>query len=160
MVYSFNRVLKKINSDGVIAIYSVLLVGISWYVYPLSNERGRGNGNENIFTSASLKVQASREALFLKQTRILHSVILGLESVLFGLFVFAIGCDQFEAIFLEMLLKQARDSKLTDGLFENQADDNFVQLFDRELAKSSSEKVDIGIAEAIINQMALHRLEK
>ena len=68
--------------------------------------------------------------------------------------------DQFEAIFLEMLLKQARDSKLSDGLFENNADDNFVQLFDQELAKSSSEKVDIGIAEAIINQMASHRLEK
>ena len=68
--------------------------------------------------------------------------------------------DQFEAIFLEMLLKQARDSKLSDGLFENNQDDNFVQLFDQELAKSSSEKVDIGIAEAIIRQMALHRLEK
>ena len=68
--------------------------------------------------------------------------------------------DQFEAIFLEMLLKQARDSKLSDGLFENNADDNFVQLFDRELAKSSSEKVDIGIAQAIINQMSVHRLEK
>ena len=68
--------------------------------------------------------------------------------------------DQFEAIFLEMLLKQARESKLSDGLFENNADDNFVQLFDRELAKSSSEKVDIGIAEAIIHQVALHRLEK
>ena len=68
--------------------------------------------------------------------------------------------DQFEAIFLEMLLKQARDSKLSDGLFENNADDNFVQLFDRELAKSSSEKVDIGIAQAIINQMSVHRLAK
>ena len=68
--------------------------------------------------------------------------------------------DQFEAIFLEMLLKQARDSKLSEGLFENKADDNFVQLFDRELSKSSSEKVDIGIAEAIINQMAVHGLKK
>ena len=68
--------------------------------------------------------------------------------------------DQFEAIFLEMLLKQARDSKLSDGLFDNNADDNFVQLFDRELAKNSSEKVDIGIAQAIINQMSVHRLEK
>ena len=27
--------------------------------------------------------------------------------------------DQFEAIFLDMLLKQARDSKLSEGLFEN-----------------------------------------
>ena len=68
--------------------------------------------------------------------------------------------DQFEAIFLEMLLKQARESKLSDGLFENNADDNFVQLFDQQLAKTSSESVDIGIAEAIINQMAVHRLEK
>ena len=68
--------------------------------------------------------------------------------------------DQFEAIFLEMLLKQARDSKLSDGLFENNQDDNFVKLFDQELAKSSSEKVDIGIAEAIIKQMAVHGLPK
>ena len=68
--------------------------------------------------------------------------------------------DQFEAIFLEMLLKQARDSKLSDGLFDNKADDNFVQLFDQQIAKTSSESVDIGIAEAIINQMAVHRLEK
>jgi flagellar protein FlgJ len=68
--------------------------------------------------------------------------------------------DQFEAIFLEMLLKPARDSKLSDGLFDNKADDNFVQLFDQELAKTSSESVDIGIAEAIINQMAVHRLKK
>jgi len=68
--------------------------------------------------------------------------------------------DQFEAIFLEMLLKQARDSKLSEGLFENNQDDNFVKLFDQELAKSSSEKVDIGIAEAIIKQMAVHGLPK
>jgi len=68
--------------------------------------------------------------------------------------------DQFEAIFLEMLLKQARDSKLSDGLFENKQDDNFVKLFDQELAKSSSEKVDIGIAESIIKQMAVHGLAK
>jgi len=62
--------------------------------------------------------------------------------------------NQFEAIFLEMLLKQARESKLSDGLFDTDADDNFVQMFDAELAKSSSELVDIGIAEAIIEQMS------
>ena len=62
--------------------------------------------------------------------------------------------NQFEAIFLEMLLKQARESKLSDGLFDTDVDDNFVQMFDAELAKSSSELVDIGIAEAIIEQMS------
>jgi Rod binding domain-containing protein len=49
---------------------------------------------------------------------------------------------------------------LSDGLFENKQDDNFVKLFDQELAKSSSEKVDIGIAESIIKQMAVHGLAK
>ena len=70
-----------------------------------------------------------------------------------------IVANQFEAIFLEMLLKQARDSKLSEGLFDTKADDNFVQMFDVELAKSSSESVDIGIAEAIIKQMSFHGSE-
>ena len=70
-----------------------------------------------------------------------------------------IVANQFEAIFLEMLLKQARDSKLSEGLFDTKSDDNFVQMFYAELAKSSSESVDIGIAEAIIKQMSFHGSE-
>ena len=63
--------------------------------------------------------------------------------------------DQFEAIFIENLLKQARSSKLSDGLFDTDADDNFVEMFDKELANTSSKMVDIGIAEAIIRQMTI-----
>ena len=66
--------------------------------------------------------------------------------------------DQFEAIFLETLLKQARESKLSDGLFEAKADDNFEQMFDQELANSSSKLVDIGIADAIVRQMSKTRI--
>merc|ERR1712243_331166 len=45
----------------------------------------------------------------LKQSRILHSVLLIMESVLFGMFVIAIACDQFEAIFTdETLVEQAK----------------------------------------------------
>ena len=62
--------------------------------------------------------------------------------------------DQFEAIFLETLLKQARESKLSDGLFESKSDDNFEQMFDQELANSTSKLVDIGIADAIVRQMS------
>lgn len=65
--------------------------------------------------------------------------------------------DQFEAIFLENLLKQARESKLSDSLFETNADDNFVEMFDKEIANTSSKLVDIGIAEAIIRQMLLQK---
>ncbi|MEL0034275.1 MAG: rod-binding protein, partial [Paracoccaceae bacterium] len=57
-------------------------------------------------------------------------------------------------IFLENLQKQARESKLSDGLFDTNADDNFVEMFDKELANTSSKLVDIGIAEAIIRQMS------
>ena len=66
--------------------------------------------------------------------------------------------DQFEAIFLEALLRQARESKLSDGLFESKADDNFEQMFDQELANSSSKLVDIGIADAIVRQMSKTRI--
>ena len=65
--------------------------------------------------------------------------------------------DQFEAIFIENLLKQARSSKLSDGLFDTDADDNFVEMFDKELANTSSKVVDIGIAEAIIRQMTISK---
>ena len=61
--------------------------------------------------------------------------------------------DQFEAIFIETLLRQARQSKLSDGHFENNTDDNFEQMFDQELANKSSKSVDIGIAESIVRQM-------
>jgi len=66
--------------------------------------------------------------------------------------------DQFEAIFLETLLRQARESKLSEGLFDSKADDNFEQMFDQELAKSSSKLVDIGIADAIVRQMSKTRI--
>ena len=68
--------------------------------------------------------------------------------------------DQFEAIFIENLLKQARDSKLSDSLFDTNADDNFVEMFDRELANNSSKSVDIGIAKAIIQQMSQYKPDK
>ena len=66
--------------------------------------------------------------------------------------------DQFEAIFLEALLRQARESKLSDGIFDSKADDNFEQMFDQELANSSSKLVDIGIADAIVRQMSKTRI--
>ena len=66
--------------------------------------------------------------------------------------------DQFEAIFLETLLRQARESKLSESLFDSKADDNFEQMRDQELANSSSKLVDIGIADAIVRQMSKTRI--
>ena len=83
-----------------------------------------------------------------KNLTINSSMAEGLEDV----------ADQFEAIFLETLLRQARESKLSDSLFESKADDNFEQMFDQELANSSSKLVDIGIADAIVRQMSKTRI--
>ena len=82
---------------GVLAVYSVILVVVSWYMEGLDGLEGKmkGGGGGGEGTDA---IRMSREAMFAKQARILHSVILILESILFGLFVVAIGCDQVRPI--------------------------------------------------------------
>lgn len=62
--------------------------------------------------------------------------------------------EQFEAIFIEALMRQSRQSKLSEGLFDNKTDDNFQQMLDQELANKSSSSVDIGIAASIVRQMS------
>ena len=57
-------------------------------------------------------------------------------------------------IFIETLLSQARESKFSTELFDSKADDNFEQMFDQEIANSTSKLVDIGIADAIVQQMS------
>ena len=51
-------------------------------------------------------------------------------------------------------MRQSRQSKLSEGLFDNKNDDNFQQMLDQELANKSSSSVDIGIAASIVRQMS------
>jgi len=62
---------------GVLSGYAISLVAWSWY----------------------MECSHCPQDIRIKQSRILHSVFLTLESILFGMFVIAIACDQFEAIF-------------------------------------------------------------
>jgi len=72
---------------GLLSSYAIALVAWSWYSDCLDCPKD----------------------IRLKQSRILHSVLLIMESVLFGMFVIAIACDQFEAIFTdETLVEQAK----------------------------------------------------
>ncbi|ESO01571.1 hypothetical protein HELRODRAFT_112561 [Helobdella robusta] len=61
---------------GIACFYSVSLVVASWMIGPVDKLAEAG----------------------LHQTRIIHSSILVIECILFGLFVVAIGCDQLQAI--------------------------------------------------------------
>merc|ERR1712038_2080516 len=82
---------------ALLSAYSIFLVVTSWYFHGAEGEFRDRNGLQ------------TREVIQMKQSRILHSVILVLESILFGMFVCAIACDQFDAIFSdETLVEQAK----------------------------------------------------
>ena len=64
--------------------------------------------------------------------------------------------EQFEAIFVHQMLKQARQSKLADGIFNSEAQDTFNNMLDSEYSKILSKKNNFGIAEGLIRQFGSH----
>ena len=62
--------------------------------------------------------------------------------------------QQFEAIFVQMMMKSMRDAKLADGLFESDQTDQYVDLYDKQLANTlSSQGQGIGLADVIARQL-------
>jgi len=64
--------------------------------------------------------------------------------------------EQFEAIFVHQMLKQARQSKLADGIFSSEAQDTFNEMLDVEYSSILSKKNNFGIAEGLIRQFSTH----
>ena len=64
--------------------------------------------------------------------------------------------EQFEAIFVHQMLKQARQGKLAEGLFSSEAQDTFNNMIDIEYSQILSKKNNFGIAEALIKQFEPH----
>ena len=60
--------------------------------------------------------------------------------------------EQFESIFVHQMLKQARQSKLAEGMFNSEAQDTFNNMIDIEYSQILSKKNNFGIAEALIKQ--------
>ena len=60
--------------------------------------------------------------------------------------------EQFEAIFIQTLLKQARQSKLADDILGSSAGDNYTEMLEQERAKSMAQNMNLGIAEALVKQ--------
>ena len=50
------------------------------------------------------------------------------------------AAEQFEAIFIQTLLKQARQSKLADDILGSSAGDNYTEMLEQERAKSMAAK--------------------
>ena len=68
--------------------------------------------------------------------------------------------DQFESLFVYQMLKQARQSKLADGIFSSEAQETFQNMLDIEYSQILSNKSNFGIANALIKQFQSHVLPK
>ena len=64
--------------------------------------------------------------------------------------------EKFEAIFVYQMLKQARQSKLAEGIFNSEAQDTFNNMLDQEYSQILSKKNNFGIAEGLIKQFSSH----
>ena len=60
--------------------------------------------------------------------------------------------EEFESMFINQMLKNARDSKLSESLFSSEEEDNFGSMLDQERSRSLALNLDLGIAEALVRQ--------
>ena len=60
--------------------------------------------------------------------------------------------EEFESMFINQMLKQARDSKLSDALFSSDEEDNFGAMLDQERSRNLALNLDLGIADALVRQ--------
>ena len=59
------------------------------------------------------------------------------------------AAKQFEAMFIQMMLKSMRDAMPQGGLFESEATKTFEQMYDTQIAMALSERGDTGLAEMV-----------
>ena len=69
------------------------------------------------------------------------------------------AAEQFEALFIHQLLKQARSAKLADDILGSEAGDTYTEMLDQERAKQLSAQMNLGIADALVNQFS-NRVKK
>ncbi|MFQ5660590.1 MAG: flagellar assembly peptidoglycan hydrolase FlgJ [Gammaproteobacteria bacterium] len=60
---------------------------------------------------------------------------------------------QFEAIFIQMLLKSMRDASLADGLFDSDQTELYTGMFDQQLAINLGATKSFGIADMLVKQL-------
>ena len=60
--------------------------------------------------------------------------------------------NQFESIFINQILKQARQNKIKNGLFDSKAISTFNSMIDEQYSKILSKKTNFGISDALFNQ--------
>lgn len=59
--------------------------------------------------------------------------------------------DDFEAVFVGMMLKSMRQAKLSDGLFESKGLDTFRDMQDQKTAATMAQSAPLGIGKAMVD---------
>ncbi|HEY9017168.1 rod-binding protein [Thiomicrospira sp.] len=62
--------------------------------------------------------------------------------------------QQFEAMFLEQILKNSRSVKLDDGWLDGSQADSYYDMYDKQLAQDMSAKGSLGFADQIVEQLS------
>lgn len=60
--------------------------------------------------------------------------------------------DEFEALFVDLMLKAARDAEIKGGLFDSQAMSTYREMFDHQIAMTLAHNHDLGIGRAMARQ--------
>ena len=68
--------------------------------------------------------------------------------------------NQFESIFINQILKQARQNKIENGLFDSEAINTFNSMIDEQYSEILSKKTNFGISEALFNQFKAQVVNK
>ncbi|NOX92389.1 MAG: flagellar assembly peptidoglycan hydrolase FlgJ [Gammaproteobacteria bacterium] len=68
--------------------------------------------------------------------------------------------EQFEAIFLQMMLKSARSENNDDGLFDNQQTEFYQDWHDKQLAINLASGKGIGIADMLVRQLQMSGVDE
>lgn len=64
------------------------------------------------------------------------------------------AAEAFEAMFLEQTLREGRESGFGPSLLDSSEGDTFRQMLDAEQAKEASGQLDLGIADALFQQLS------
>ena len=62
--------------------------------------------------------------------------------------------SQFEALFIQTLLKNMRSTSLGDGLFDNDQSRLYQDLFDKQISTNLSQRQGVGLADVLIRQLS------
>lgn len=62
--------------------------------------------------------------------------------------------QQFEALFLNNILKQMRSAKLADSIFDSDQSKTYNEMYDQQLAQHLAGKPGVGLADLIVKQLS------